>query len=233
MALVKCNECGGMVSDKATVCPHCGAPLNFAGDAEPAAPAEQNDAAPRADEPARPFTPTEQEPEPPYGPAKGRPRRVRRSAWVLAGVVALLLVLALTCPKRQAHVDAMEAALTQALSTSLHKAIGSSSTDLLASPEGLVSGLLGSSLTSLVSQAVSSRMLQVSNYGVCSVGRLVAGKESSVVTLGVAGHVFTLFNQASLQKTIDHYLNADESTPDDEAPGDADEPDEDLDDEAA
>lgn len=24
MALIKCNNCGGMVSDKATVCPHCG-----------------------------------------------------------------------------------------------------------------------------------------------------------------------------------------------------------------
>lgn len=27
MALIVCNECGGMVSDKATTCPHCGFPL--------------------------------------------------------------------------------------------------------------------------------------------------------------------------------------------------------------
>lgn len=27
MALIKCSECGGMVSDKAEVCPHCGAPI--------------------------------------------------------------------------------------------------------------------------------------------------------------------------------------------------------------
>ena len=27
MALIKCYECGAMVSDKATTCPHCGAPL--------------------------------------------------------------------------------------------------------------------------------------------------------------------------------------------------------------
>lgn len=27
MALMKCSECGGMVSDKATACPHCGAPV--------------------------------------------------------------------------------------------------------------------------------------------------------------------------------------------------------------
>ena len=27
MALVKCGECGGQVSDKAAACPHCGAPV--------------------------------------------------------------------------------------------------------------------------------------------------------------------------------------------------------------
>lgn len=27
MALIKCTECGEMISDKATVCPHCGAPI--------------------------------------------------------------------------------------------------------------------------------------------------------------------------------------------------------------
>jgi hypothetical protein len=27
MALLKCNECGKDVSDKAVLCPHCGAPL--------------------------------------------------------------------------------------------------------------------------------------------------------------------------------------------------------------
>jgi cytochrome c biogenesis protein CcdA len=28
MALIKCPECGGEVSDKARACPHCGAPLD-------------------------------------------------------------------------------------------------------------------------------------------------------------------------------------------------------------
>ena len=27
MALIKCNNCGGMVSDKANACPHCGSPV--------------------------------------------------------------------------------------------------------------------------------------------------------------------------------------------------------------
>lgn len=27
MALIKCSECGNQVSDKATTCPHCGAPV--------------------------------------------------------------------------------------------------------------------------------------------------------------------------------------------------------------
>ncbi len=29
MALIKCNECGKTVSDKARVCPNCGAPTNI------------------------------------------------------------------------------------------------------------------------------------------------------------------------------------------------------------
>lgn len=29
MALIKCKECGGMVSDKATTCPHCGCPTEY------------------------------------------------------------------------------------------------------------------------------------------------------------------------------------------------------------
>ena len=28
MALIKCSECGQMVSDKASACPHCGCPVN-------------------------------------------------------------------------------------------------------------------------------------------------------------------------------------------------------------
>ena len=31
MALIKCSECGQMVSDKAPVCPHCGASINASG----------------------------------------------------------------------------------------------------------------------------------------------------------------------------------------------------------
>ena len=27
MALINCNECGQMMSDKAATCPHCGAPV--------------------------------------------------------------------------------------------------------------------------------------------------------------------------------------------------------------
>lgn len=28
MALIKCTECGKEISDKATVCPNCGCPVN-------------------------------------------------------------------------------------------------------------------------------------------------------------------------------------------------------------
>jgi hypothetical protein len=31
MALTKCEECGGQLSDRAVTCPHCGAPLQRRG----------------------------------------------------------------------------------------------------------------------------------------------------------------------------------------------------------
>ena len=30
MAIIRCRECGNMVSDKAASCPHCGSPVNSA-----------------------------------------------------------------------------------------------------------------------------------------------------------------------------------------------------------
>lgn len=232
MALIKCKECGGMVSDKATVCPHCGAPLDLPHDTTDGKPAETDDAAPRSEGPASECDPVKQEASSLSPQPAARPLRVHRKVWVLAGVAVLLLVLVFTCPNRQAHVEAMDDALSQALSASLDEAIDAPTNDLLQDPGGWAASLLGSGLSALVSKAVSSQMLQVNNYGVCSVGRLVAGRESSVVTLGLAGHVFTLFSQSSLQKTIDRYLNKEKTSPRDAEPDDADEPDEDLDDEA-
>lgn len=40
MALINCPECGGQVSDRAPVCPHCGFPLSGATEPAAAAPAQ-------------------------------------------------------------------------------------------------------------------------------------------------------------------------------------------------
>ena len=44
MALIKCNNCGGIVSDKAKACPHCGSPIIFeqGGNSQPAFNKNQN-----------------------------------------------------------------------------------------------------------------------------------------------------------------------------------------------
>ena len=63
MALIQCQECKQEISDRATTCPHCGAPQT-----------------PRA--PAPPPPPT-----PPAGPAAPRSRS---GAWLLTGLLALV-----------------------------------------------------------------------------------------------------------------------------------------------
>ena len=35
MALIKCRECGSMISENATVCPKCGHPLNYVSSTPP------------------------------------------------------------------------------------------------------------------------------------------------------------------------------------------------------
>ena len=56
MALIKCTECGNMVSDKADRCPHCGCPVSIIlGESEKAAekpPAQEPAPAPKASAPA-------------------------------------------------------------------------------------------------------------------------------------------------------------------------------------
>ena len=34
MAIINCNECGEKISDRATVCPHCGCPLTYSSEGE-------------------------------------------------------------------------------------------------------------------------------------------------------------------------------------------------------
>ena len=69
MALIQCQECKQEISDKASVCPHCGAPQTPSASAPPPPPS------------APPSAP------PPPGPAAPRSRS---GAWLLTGLLVLV-----------------------------------------------------------------------------------------------------------------------------------------------
>jgi len=105
MALMKCPECGGDLSDQAESCPHCGYPVKRGKprpvtEQSPASAGEAQQTTPSAPEKpeasAEPTAPVTETPAPadssPAGektpPAKGRSR------WLLMGAVALTLISA-------------------------------------------------------------------------------------------------------------------------------------------
>ena len=93
--------------------------------------------------------------------------------WIIAGVI--LLVLVVTVPSKEAHVKA----LTDELVEAMYKV------DM--GKEAAMAKALG---PGLVNKALQGE-LEVSNYGILSVGRVKDGSGSKTVSLGILGHVFT------------------------------------------
>ncbi len=89
MSLIKCPECGGVVSDKAPVCPHCG--VKIAGEVGiPSTPASRPEPSPGSsdDTMQTPVPPTEQHPDPSQG-------KKDRKAWSIVCVLIVILLAAI------------------------------------------------------------------------------------------------------------------------------------------
>lgn len=86
MALIKCEECGGMVSDKATQCPHCGCPLEPVETEEVLTPDERMDEMPNV------------------------------KLWVTVAIVAFVVIGSiLTCPGADKHREAVNEVCSEAM----------------------------------------------------------------------------------------------------------------------
>lgn len=91
MALIKCKECGGLLSTLAVKCPHCGAPV----DKEPQKPVEAPHA-PSDDKPQPVPEPAEAKPQPvPEPPVNDAPEYDEEESHTGRNVTLLLLFLIL------------------------------------------------------------------------------------------------------------------------------------------
>lgn len=113
---------------------------------------------------------------------------------VLSVFATLLLVLLFTCPKADAHREAISNEVELMLSDVLK-------------PTG-ASGL--ACLAKSFIKPVATDYVTVSNYGVCSVGSIEWKGKNNVVTVGVLGHVYVLNNRErayeQLQKLVDEHV---------------------------
>lgn len=108
---------------------------------------------------------------------------------VLACVLAVFVILIATCPSADRHREAVTTEIGNAIAD-----LNEDSQDAW--------GMIGSMITSRLVGVVVSQLLEVDNYGVCSVGRVHIQKKSEVVSFGVLGHVFT-FNDKDVSRAIE------------------------------
>lgn len=182
MALILCPECGRQISDQAITCPHCGRPMTQnANDmiGTTYSTSTGSSTATAATEPTSAY------PEP-------APKR--RSIWpfaVLSVIVGLVILMFVTCPNENSHRQ------------EVHQ-LGEKAVKLVAAEQNnpLVTGLSFMFGGKIVEMFVNE-CLEVDNYGVVSVGRIVDPTQTAkpiVVSVGVLGHVYT----ASPEVVADH-----------------------------
>ena len=103
------------------------------------------------------------------------------------------LVAVVTCPKKDAHKDAIQAVVKEKIDEEMNKSASENNLG------GILSGI-GSS----VSEWIIDKGLTVENHFVYSVGKFNTGKEVKTVSVGVFGHVFT-FSKEDLDKALAEY----------------------------
>ena len=165
---MKCPKCNAEVSERAAFCPQCGAKLDGT-----IIPAEHNGAS-----------------------NHGNGFRLSKKLLTVAVAVIVVIVLALSCPNKQTHAEA----LNNAIMTALAEKMSEDST----MNDG--SGLIAQGLASSVVPKVLNSKLNVDNYFLFSVGKLSDEGKSKMVSFGILGHVFPI-GLSDSEKALDEAIN--------------------------
>lgn len=103
-----------------------------------------------------------------------------KTGWVIAGLVgALLVIMAVTCPKKEKHVEV----LTDRFAYVVKNQLGQYDSGL---------GFIGSLFGGAVTKPVVNSYLNVHNYIIFNVGTIRYKGEDNAISVGAFGHVFTL-----------------------------------------
>ena len=111
--------------------------------------------------------------------------------------IALAITLVVTCPKPQAHREAINEVMGEAIRAKL-----GSSSDLI----GQAVSVIGGSVLSKASEIAIDRMVHVDNYYVVSIGRIRWNGKDRIVSVGILGQVITPSKEDVLKEVSRHGL---------------------------
>lgn len=164
---MKCPNCNAEVSDDATFCPKCGAKLDGTE-----IPEEDNS-------------------------TNSGGFQLSKKIVAIAVIVIAIIILALSCPNKQTHVEA----LNNAIMTYLTESMSKDSTMTKDGSDELATGLA----SSIVPKVLNSK-LNVNNYFLFSVGELTDEGKTKTVSFGILGHVFPI-GLSDSEKELDEAIN--------------------------
>ena len=149
-----------------------------------------------------PVAPSQAPPQvPPRYPAQEEPKKKSGcTPWLLAALILAILfaTMVFTCPDRQKHEEAIQEVTKAWVDDKVDENMGN-----ITGMGGVFGDLINKALKELTdfgTDKVISSYLDVTNYLVCSVGRMSIGNnEEKMVSLGLFGHVFT-FGKEDIEK---------------------------------
>lgn len=114
-------------------------------------------------------------------------------------VVGVVLAAVVTCPDKAAHqaavVDELNVAMNDKISESLE------GNDF---KKGL--SFFGGAVASRIVNSLTESTLKVNNYFVFSTGEINAGEKTRLVSVGLFGHVYTLFSADDVKDSMKDFL---------------------------
>lgn len=106
---------------------------------------------------------------------------MKKSFIICVALIALAVVMAVTCPKKEAHVQAVDQAVTSAMDKAM------------ADKDDVGFGMvLGNVVAKTLSSTFLSGMIDVDDYVLFSRGTISMGNQTETVSWGVLNHVFTI-----------------------------------------
>lgn len=109
---------------------------------------------------------------------------------LLVALAAALVGLVATCPTADDHREAITKEINRVVEHAAEKSGG-----------GDAWGMIGSMITKNIVGVVVDNMIEVDNYGVCSVGSITFKGKKKQVSFGILGHVFT-FDADDIERAL-------------------------------